>query len=322
MKKAIVTGANGQDGSYLSELLISKGYKVAGIVRRSSTNNLLNLKGVLNEENFNVYYGDVTDLPSIINIVEAVQPDEFYNLAAMSFVGESWNEPVLSAQVTGMGCLNCLEALRIKKPDCKFYQASTSELFGKVKEMPQTEKTSFNPRSPYGVAKAFAHYATVNYRESYNMFACAGILMNHESERRGMEFVTRKITNGVAQIHLGLTDHITLGNIDAKRDWGYAPDFVKAMYLMLQQEKPDDYIIATGQTRTIKDLLDIAFKIIGIKDWSKYVKQDPKLIRPAEVDILLGDATKAKNVLGWKPETPFQKMIEKMVLNDIEILKK
>jgi len=321
MKSALITGATGQDASFLSELLLEKGYEVWGMARRTSTENLQRVKHLLNNPNFHIIYGDVTDMASIINAIETAQPDEFHNLAAMSFVGESWNQPINTANSTAMGALNCLEAIRIIKKDTKYYFAGSSEQFGKVVETPQRETTPFYPRSPYGVSKVFGFEMTRNYRESYGMFACSGILMNHESERRGVEFVTRKISQGVARIKLGISDHMTLGNLDAKRDWGYAKDFVEGMFLMLQQEEPDDYVLATGEAHSIRDFLDIAFHRIGIEDWSKYVKQDPCFMRPAEVDILCGDASKAKEKLGWEPKTSFEELVHIMVDNDIDILK-
>lgn len=318
MKKALVCGVNGQDGSWLSEFLLEKDYEVWGIARRTSTDNLQRVKYLLDNPNFHIIYGDVTDIVSIINAIETAQPDEFYNLSAQSFVGESWNQPILTANSTAIGCLNCLEALRISKRDTKYYFAGSSEQFGKVAETPQRETTPFYPRSPYGVSKVFGFEMTRNYRESYGMFCCSGILSNHESERRGVEFVTRKISQGVARIKNGLADHIMLGNLDAKRDWGYAPEFVYGMYLMLQQEKPDDYVLATGETHSIREFLDIAFKRIGITDWSKYVKQDPRFMRPAEVDILCGDASKAQEYLGWAPKVSFDELVHIMVDNDLK----
>ena len=317
-KSALITGVTGQDASYLSEILLEKGYAVYGISRRTANYNLQRVEHLLDNENFHIIYGDVTDYPSIINAIETANPDEFYNLAAMSFVGESWNQPVLTANSVGIGTLNCLEALRKTKKDCRFYQASSSEMFGLVQETPQTEKTPFYPRSPYAVAKCFGHQMAVNYRESYGIQASCGILFNHESARRGIEFVTRKITNAVARIHLGLDKEVRLGNLDSKRDWGHAKDYMTAAWLMLQNE-PDDFVIATGKTYSIREFLDAAFGYVGIKDWSKFVVQDPKFFRPAEVDLLLGDSTKAKCVLGWKPEYTFEKMVAEMVENDLRI---
>ena len=320
MKKSLIFGSQGQDGSFLSELLLSKGHIVYGVARRTSIDNLQRVRHLLDNPNFHILYGDVTDMASIINAIETSQPDFCFNMAAMSFVGESWNQPINTANSTAMGCLNCLEAIRIVKKDCKYYYAGSSEQFGKVLEVPQTEKTPFNPRSPYGVSKVFGFEMTKNYRESYGMFACSGILHNHESERRGMEFVTRKISMGVAKIHLGLDNKIVLGNLDAKRDWGYAPDYCEAMVLMLEQDKPDDFVIGTGKMHTIRQFLDEAFNIVGIKDWSQYVEQNPKFMRPAEVNELCGDASKAKKILGWEPKTNFKELVKIMVESDIKLL--
>lgn len=318
MKKALITGASGQDASFLSELLLEKGYEVWGMARRTSTENLQRVKHLMDNPNFNIIYGDVTDLASVINAVETSYPDEFYNLAAMSFVGESWNQPINTANSTAIGCLNCLEAIRLIKKDTRYYFAGSSEQFGEVLEVPQTETTPFNPRSPYGVSKVFGFNMTKNYRESYGMFACTGLLFNHESERRGVEFVTRKISIGVARIKLGLDKIITLGNLDVKRDWGYAGDFVKAMHLMLQQDDPDDFVISTGEMYSIRDFLDEAFRCIGIKDWTDYVKQDQRFMRPADVNELLGDSSKALNVLAWTPEIKFNELVKIMVEHDIK----
>lgn len=317
MKKAIITGVTGQDGSYLAELLLSKGYKVYGLRRRTSDLNYGNAQHLKNDIEF--LYADMTDLPSLIRAVQIAQPDEVYNLAAQSFVQTSWEQPVLTAEVDAIGVTNLLEAIRIVKPDAKFYQASTSELFGKVQEIPQKETTPFYPRSPYGVAKLYAHWITINYRESYNIFACTGILFNHESPRRGLEFVTRKVTSAAARIKLGLQDKLYLGNLDSKRDWGFAGDYVKAMYLMLQQDKPDNYVIATGETHSIRELLEVAFGCLSL-DYHDYVEVDPKFIRPAEVDLLIGDPTKAKTVLGWEPKVSFPELIHMMVENDMNLL--
>lgn len=314
MKRALVTGITGQDGSYLAELLLDKGYKVYGLRRRTSTDNDENIKHIKHEVEF--VSGDLRDLSSLIEAMKLSKPDEVYNLAAQSFVGSSWNQPIYTAEVTAIGVTNILEAIRTTKPDAKFYQASSSEMFGKVLETPQKETTPFYPRSPYGVAKVYGHWITVNYRESYDLFACSGILFNHESPRRGLEFVTRKITDGVARIKLGLQDKLYLGNLDSKRDWGYAGDYVKAMWLMLQQEQPDDYVIATGETHTVEEFVDIAFSQVGL-DWRNHVVQDPKFMRPAEVDLLLGNPEKAEKKLGWKPEVPFEKLIQMMVENDL-----
>lgn len=320
-KVALITGINGMDGSHLADFLLEKGYTVYGLERRSSGENRVNIAHI--EDKIKFIKGDLTDQNSLLRALKECNPDEVYNLAAQSFVGESWNTPEHTSEVTGLGVLRMLEAIReYGHEHIKFYQASSSEMFGRMVENPSKETTPFYPRSPYGVAKLYGHWITKNYRESYNMFACSGILFNHESERRGFEFVTRKITNGIAKIHLGLADHISLGNLDAKRDWGYAPDYVEAMWLMLQQDTPDDYVIATGDTWSIRDFLDEAFMSIGISDWEPYVKIDPKFIRPAEVDILRGDCTKAKQNLGWTPKTSFKEMVHLMVQNDIKLLSK
>jgi len=318
MKTALITGVNGMSGSHLADLLLSKNYKVYGMERRSSSINRVNTSHLTDKINF--LQGDITDQNSLLRCIKESNPDEVYNLAAQSFVGESWNTPEHTSNVTGLGVLRILEAIREFNPKIKFYQASSSEMFGRMIENPANENTPFYPRSPYGVSKLYGHWITKNYRESYDMFACSGILFNHESERRGIEFVTRKISDGVAKIKLGLSDHISLGNLDAKRDWGYAPDYVEAMWLMMQQETPDDYVIATGETYSIKEFLDIAFKHIGINDWGSYIKQDPKFMRPAEVDVLRGNYNKAKTELGWNPKTSFIDLIKKMVDNDIKIL--
>ncbi len=319
MKVALITGINGMDGSHLADLLLQKGYKVFGMERRSSSKNRTNTIHL--ENNITFLQGDLTDQNSLLRCLKESTPDEVYNLAAQSFVGESWNTPEHTSEVTALGVLRILEAIREFNPKIKFYQASSSEMFGRMVENPANETTPFYPRSPYGVSKLYGHWITKNYRESYNMFACSGILFNHESEKRGIEFVTRKISDGVARIKLGLADHISLGNLDAKRDWGYAPDYVEAMWLMLQQETPDDYVIATGNTYSIREFLDIAFNYIGIKDWGSYIKQDPRFMRPAEVDVLRGDFKKAKENLGWSPQTSFISLVEKMVKNDINLLK-
>jgi len=319
MKKALITGITGMDGSHLADLLLEKGYEVYGMERRASTPNRTNTKHL--EGKIKFVEGDLTDQMSIVRCLKIVEPDEIYNLAAQSFVYVSFLTPEQTSDVNGLGVLRMLEAIREYGKPTKFYQASTSEMFGKVQETPQNENTPFYPRSPYGVAKLYGHWITKNYRESYDMFACTGILFNHESERRGVEFVTRKITDGVARIHLGLQDKLILGNLDAKRDWGYSPDYVEAMWLMLQQDTPDDYVISTGETHSIKEFLDCAFKHIGITDWDKYVGQDPRYMRPAEVDVLLGDSSKAHTELGWKPKTSFEELVGKMVKGDIERLK-
>mgnify|MGYP000359606328 CR=1 FL=1 len=317
-KTALITGINGMDGSHLADLLLTKGYKVYGMERRSSNANDINTKHL--KDNITILNGDMTDQNSLLRCLKESNPDEVYNLAAQSFVGESWNTPEHTSNVTGLGVLRILEAIREFNPKIKFYQASSSEMFGRMVENPAKESTPFYPRSPYGVAKLYGHWITKNYRESYNMYACSGILFNHESERRGIEFVTRKISDGVAKIKLGLTDHITLGNLDVKRDWGYAPDYVEAMWMMLQQDNPEDYVIATGETHSIRDFLTEAFNHIGIKDWTKYIKQDPRFMRPAEVDVLRGDYTKAKEEMEWVPQTNFSELVKKMVDNDLKLL--
>ena len=319
MKRALITGINGMDGSHLADLLLEKGYEVYGMERRTSSPNRTNTKHL--EGKIHFINGDLTDQNSLVRCLKESDPREIYNLGAMSFVGESWNTPEQTGDVNGLGTLRMLEAIKEDGEDRKFYQASTSEMFGRMVENPANENTPFYPRSPYGVAKLYGHWITKNYRESYDMFATSGILFNHESERRGIEFVTRKITDGVARIHLGLQDKITLGNLDAKRDWGYSPDYCEAMWLMLQQDIPDDYVISTGTTHSIREFLDNAFEHIGITDWEKYVGQDPRFMRPAEVDVLRGDSTKAQTELGWKPKTSFSQLVYKMVGNDIEKLK-
>ena len=320
MKRALITGVNGMDGSHLADLLLEKGYEVYGMERRTSSPNRTNTKHL--EGKITFVNGDLTDQNSLLRCLKESDPQEIYNLGAMSFVGESWNTPEQTGDVNGMGVLRMLEAIREDGEDRKFYQASTSEMFGRMVENPAKESTPFYPRSPYGVAKLYGHWITKNYRESYDMFATSGILFNHESERRGIEFVTRKITDGVARIHLGLQDKIMLGNLDAKRDWGYSPDYCEAMWLMLQQDNPDDYVIATNETHSIREFLNHAFQHIGITDWDKYVGQDPRFMRPAEVDVLRGDSTKAQTELGWKPKTSFHELVNQMVSNDIKILKK
>ena len=318
MKTAFITGINGMDGSHLADLLLTKGYKVYGMERHSSTVNDVNTKHLRGK--ITILNGDLTDQNSLLRCLKESNPDEVYNLAAQSFVGESWNTPEHTSEVTGLGVLRMLEAIREFNPKIKFYQASSSEMFGRMVENPAKESTPFYPRSPYGVAKLYGHWITKNYRESYNMFTCSGILFNHESERRGIEFVTRKISDGVARIKLGLEDHITLGNLDAERDWGYAPDYVEAMWLMLQQDKPDDYIVATGEKHSIRDFLSASFNHVGITDWESYVKQDPRFMRPAEVDVLRGDYSHAKSILEWSPKTSFNELVEKMVNNDLKLL--
>ncbi len=315
MKRALITGITGQDGSYLSEFLLEKGYEVHGVVRRSSTENferIAHLSGKIQ-----LHQADLLDQLSIIDVMREVQPDEVYNLAAMSFVPTSWKQPVLTGEFTAIGVTRMLEAIRLLGRDrIKFYQASSSEMFGKVVEVPQKETTPFYPRSPYGVAKVYGHWITVNYRESYGMFCCSGILFNHESERRGREFVTRKVSDGVARIKLGLSKVLKLGNLEARRDWGFAGDYVRAMWLMLQQEQPDDYVVATGETHSVRELVELAFSVVGL-DWRKYVEIDPSLVRPAEVDLLIGDASKARAKLGWKPEVTFEQLVERMVRADL-----
>jgi len=317
MKRALITGITGMDGSHLADFLLDKGYEVFGMERRTSTKNRVNTSHLENKITF--LMGDLTDQSSLFRVLEQSDPDEVYNLASQSFVKESWNTPEQSADVTGVGTLRMLEAIRMSGKSPKFYQASTSEMYGKMEDL-ANEDTKFYPRSPYGVAKLYAHWISINYRESYDMFNVCGLLFNHESERRGREFVTRKITDGVARIQLGLEDYVTLGNLDVKRDWGYAPDYVEAMWMMLQQDTPQNYVIATGEYHTLEDFLDMAFQHIGIIDWSKYVKQDERYMRPADVYYLRGDSTRAKNELGWEPKTSFEDMVSKMVTNDIELL--
>ena len=319
MRRALITGINGMDGSHLADLLLEKGYEVFGMERRTSSPNRRNSKHL--EGKITFLTGDLTDQNSLRRCLVKSNPHEVYNLAAQSFVGESWNTPEQTGDVTGLGALRMLEAIREYGKDIKYYQASTSELYGRMVENPAKETTPFYPRSPYGVAKLYGHWITKNYRESYDMFNVSGILFNHESERRGVEFVTRKITDGVARIHLGLSDYVTLGNLDAKRDWGYSPDYVQSMWMMLQQDEPDDYVIATGKEHTIREFLDAAFTAVNITDWEKYVLQDERYMRPAEVAVLCGDSTKAREVLDWKPTTSFEDMVSRMVMNDIELLK-
>ena len=320
MKRAFITGINGMDGSHLADFLLEKGYEVYGMERRSSVKNRINTGHLEGRVNF--INGDLTDQNSLVRCLRESNPHEVYNLAAQSFVGESWNTPEQTSDVSGLGCLRVLEAIRESGiEDVKFYQASTSEMFGRMVENPANENTPFYPRSPYGVAKLYGHWITKNYRESYDMFNVSGILFNHESERRGIEFVTRKITDGVAKIKLGLEEHLLLGNLDSKRDWGYSPDYVESMWMMLQQDEPDDYVIATGKDHTIREFLDVAFNHVGISDWTKYVKQDERFMRPAEVAVLCGDSSKARDILGWKPKTSFEQMVVNMVDNDIELSK-
>jgi GDPmannose 4,6-dehydratase len=313
-KCALITGITGQDGSYLAEWLLSRGYRVCGLVRRSSTENFERIEHLADK--ITLIPGDLIDQKSLINAVATAAPDEVYNLAAQSFVPVSWGQPVLTAELTGLGVTRMLEAIRTVNDKIKFYQASSSEMFGQVQEVPQTEKTPFYPRSPYGAAKVYGHYITINYRESYGMFACSGILFNHESPRRGMEFVTRKITNAVARIKSGLQEDLALGNLDARRDWGYAGDYVRGMWLMLQQETPDDYVLATGETHTVREFVKIAFAHVGL-NYKKYVVIDPRFYRPAEVDLLLGDPAKARIKLGWQPEVSFEQLVKLMVDEDL-----
>src|ERR1051326_7473263 len=308
-KRAIITGITGQDGSYLAELLLSKGYEVVGTVRRSSAPNFWRVQHIFDRLTLRPL--DLLDQLSILRLVDEVRPHELYNLAAMSFVPASWDQPMLTGEFNAQGVTRVLEAIRQIDPSIKMYQASSSEMFGKVREVPQNEMTPFYPRSPYGVSKVFAHYITINYRESYNLFAVSGMLFNHESPRRGLEFVTRKVTDGVARIKLGLKDTLSIGNLDAHRDWGFAGDYVRAMWLMLQQDAPDDYVIATGVSHSVRDLIQIAFARVGL-DWEKHVRVDPALLRPAEVEHLLGDATKAKHDLGWAPSVDFKQLVEMM----------
>ena len=319
MKKALITGVTGQDGSYLAELLLQKGYKVYGMVRRSSVENYERVEHI--RDQLHLVQGDLTDQSSLDEAIKGIMPDEIYNLAAQSFVPTSWNQPVLTTEITGVGVTRILEAIRKQKPDAKFYQASSSEMFGKVQEIPQTEKTPFYPRSPYGVAKVYGHWITVNYRESYNVFACSGILFNHESPRRGLEFVTRKVTNTVAKIKLGVVKELQMGNLDAERDWGFAGDYVEAMWRMLQQEKADDYVVATGVKHSVRKLAQLAFTHVGL-DYNDFVVIDKALFRPAEVNHLLGGATKARTQLGWEPKVSFEEMIRMMVEADLEKVKR
>lgn len=336
MKSALITGINGQDGSYLAELLLEKGYEVYGLMRRKSVVDYGNVEHIKDKVNF--IYGDMTDLVSLINAMKVSKADEVYNLAAQSFVGTSWEQPVATVEIDGVGVTNLLEAIRIVKPSARFYQASTSEMFGLVQEIPQKETTPFYPRSPYGVAKLYGHWITKNYRESYDLYACSGILFNHESERRGKEFVTRKITDAVARIKHGIQDYLELGNMDSKRDWGHSKDYVKAMWLMLQQNVADDYVIATNETRTVREFVETAFAHVDIKvKWQGsgideigineatgkiIVKINPKFFRPAEVDILIGDPTKAESKLGWEREISFNQLVERMIVNDMKLVEK
>ena len=336
MKNALITGINGQDGSYLAELLLEKGYNVYGIMRRKAVADYGNVAHIKDKIHF--IYADMTDVVSLINAMRISQADEVYNLAAQSFVGTSWEQPLATAEIDAVGVTNMLEAIRTVKPSCRFYQASTSEMFGLVQEIPQKETTPFYPRSPYGVAKLYGHWITKNYRESYDMYACSGILFNHESERRGKEFVTRKITDAVARIKLGVQDHLELGNMDSKRDWGHSKDYVYAMWLMLQQDEPDDYVVATNETRTVREFVETAFAKVGITvEWSGtgvdevgkdaatgkvIVKINKDFFRPAEVDLLIGDPTKAETKLGWVRQISFDELVDRMVKNDMELVRK
>jgi GDPmannose 4,6-dehydratase len=313
-KRALITGITGQDGSYLAELLLDKGYEVFGMVRRASTTNFWRIEHLL--DRIVLKPGDLLDQLSLIKVLEEVRPHEFYNLAAMSFVPASWDQPLLTGEFNAQGVTRALEAVRRVDPKIRLYQASSSEMYGKVREIPQTELTPFYPRSPYGVSKVFAHYITVNYRESYDLFAVSGILFNHESPRRGLEFVTRKVTDGVARIKLGMSDTLGLGNMDAQRDWGFAGDYVRAMWLMLQQDQADDYVIATGESHSVRELVELSFGHVGL-DWQKHVKLDPRFLRPAEVDHLVGDSTKARTALGWTPEVDFAGLVRMMVDADM-----
>jgi len=316
-RRALVTGITGQDGSYLADLLLEKGYEVHGMVRRASTETFQRLEHI--RDDLVLHTGDLLDQRSLGDVLRACNPHEIYNLAAMSFVAASWSQPVLTAEFTGAGVTRMLEAMREAAPDARFYQASSSEMFGKVLEVPQRESTPFYPRSPYGVAKCYGHFITVNYRESYDLFACSGILFNHESPRRGLEFVTRKVTHAAAAIKLGRADELALGNLDAERDWGYARDYVEAMWLMLQQDEPDDFVIATGEAHSVRELVDVAFERVGL-DPERYVRLDPSFLRPAEVEHLIGDYAKAHEKLGWRPQTGFRELIELMVDSDLEQL--
>jgi GDPmannose 4,6-dehydratase len=317
-RRALITGITGQDGSYLAELLLEKGYEVHGLVRRLSSENHDRLEGI--RDRISLHTGDLLDQRSLVDVMRESEPDEIYNLAAMSFVAASWNQPTLTAEFTGVGVARMLEAMREVCPEARFYQASSSEMFGKVRETPQNELTPFYPRSPYGVAKVYGHFITVNYRESYGLYACSGILFNHESPRRGLEFVTRKVTHAAAAIKLGLTSELRLGNLDARRDWGYAPDYVEMMWMMLQQDEPEDFVIGSGKDNSVKDLVDIAFDQVGL-DPTAYVKQDPAFMRPAEVDLLIADPSKAREQLGWTPKTDFDELIRLMVDADLARLR-
>jgi GDPmannose 4,6-dehydratase len=318
-KRALITGVTGQDGSYLAELLLDEGYEVIGVVRRSSTVNFERIAHI--QDRLTLVGGDLIDEVSLINILREHRPQEVYNLAAQSFVQTSWSQPVLTGETTAMGVTRVLDAIRTVDPEIRFYQASSSEMFGKVQAVPQTEDTPFYPRSPYGVAKVYGHWITVNYRESYDLHASSGILFNHESPRRGLEFVTRKVTHGVAKIKMGLATELRLGNLDAQRDWGYAADYVRAMWLMLQQDRPDDYVVATGETHPVRELCELAFAAAGL-NWEDHVVIDPAFLRPAEVDLLVGDPAKAERVLGWRREVDFAQLVEMMVASDLKSLQR
>jgi GDPmannose 4,6-dehydratase len=319
-RRALITGLTGQDGSYLAEFLLGQGYEVLGMVRRSSTVNFERIKHI--QDRIELVQGDLLDQTSLLQILSDYRPQEIYNLAAQSFVPTSWSQPVFTGDVTGLGVTRMLEAVRVVDPKgIRFYQASSSEMFGKVREVPQRETTPFYPRSPYGVAKVYGHWIAVNYRESYDMFVCSGILFNHESPRRGFEFVTRKVTHGVARIKLGLADELRLGNLQSRRDWGFAGDYVRAMWLMLQQERPDDYVVGTGETHSVGELVEVAFDAAGL-DWRPYVVQDPRFYRPAEVDLLVSDPTKAREMLGWEPEIGFEELVRMMVEADLVMLER
>jgi len=317
VKRALITGITGQDGSYLAEFLLGQGYEVIGMVRRSSTINFERIEHI--QDQLTLVSGDLMDQISLIDILEKHRPNEIYNLAAQSFVQTSWSQPVFTGEVTGLGVTRVLDAMRIVDPDIRFYQASSSEMFGKVREVPQTELTPFYPRSPYGVAKVYGHWITVNYRESYNLFACSGICFNHESPRRGHEFVTRKVARAAARIKRGLEKELRLGNIDSQRDWGYAPDYVRGMWMMLQQDQPDDYVLATGRTHTVRRFVELAFDCVGL-DYQQYVKLDPAFMRPADVDILVGDPSKARQKMGWEASTSLETLVELMVRAELEMI--
>jgi GDPmannose 4,6-dehydratase len=319
VRTALITGVTGQDGSYLAELLLEKGYRVVGMVRRASTENFERIAHL--RERIELRQADLLDQLSLIELLRTVKPDEIYNLAAQSFVPTSWQQPVLTAEFDAVGVTRLLEAMRLVLPEARFYQASSSEMFGQVRETPQRETTPFYPRSPYGVAKVYGHFITVNYRESYGLFACSGILFNHESSRRGREFVTRKVTDGAARVKLGRAQELRLGNLEARRDWGFAGDYVDAMWRMLQQPTADDYVVATGESHTVRDLVEVAFGCVGL-DWRQHVREDPALLRPAEVELLVGDASKARRILGWAPRVSFRELVEMMVRADLERLER